>query len=519
MYTPTPFHIQILEKCSEFGDKYALKDHEDTFTFLDVRKKAYQVAELFRKRGIKKGSSILVCLPNCCWYPVVFLASAILGATISGISTQSTKDEINEYTGKSGAEAFVTTLEIAQALGDAAPRTDIIVISKKTCCGRPTIPRDLIEVEEQNFNICEVSLDDPLIMPFSSGTTGKPKCVILTHRNYLSATDNLKKAIFDELLDKNKKKTLAFLPFHHGSGFWALVFSLLEGCESIIMPQFHPITMLQLISTHRIEVINVVPSILRFLCQFAPSQLNLDVSCLTTILCGSSPLGPELSSNVLKNFPSVKHLVQGYGLSEIVVLSHITPLTSPKEKLGSCGKLIPGFQAKIVAENGDIVKEPKKHGELFLKSECVMKGYKNELKLHPFEDGDWFRTGDVVYFDSDHYFYVVDRLKDLIKVNGLQVSPSEIEDVIQALPFVVETCVIGVHHDLHGEVPKAYVVLTDRIKEQNKNFVLEEIMRHVKEVLAPYKQLRYIEAIKQLPKTASGKIARNMVRKLHTKRF
>ncbi|KJH51357.1 AMP-binding enzyme [Dictyocaulus viviparus] len=339
------------------------------------------------------------------------------------------------------------------------------------------IPRDLPPWREclrDSFNDIRIEMNDTLLLPFSSGTSGKPRCVILTHRNYSSATEILKRALFNELVSNSRRRTVAVLPFYHASGFWALLYSLLDGCHTVIMESFHPISMLEIIQKYEIDTLNVVPSILTFLCRIDIDRF--DVSSLSTVLCGSSPLGKELVSLFLKKFPNVQNLIQGYGMTEIVVLSHITPFGIMEEKhYGSCGKLLPGFEAVLMDENGLIVSGPNRPGELYLKSPTVMRGYLNsedDDQQQPFDSDGWFRTG---------------------------------EDVILSLPYVKEVGVVGVDDAEHGQIPKAFVVLQHDVDEQ--------IAMTTK--LSPIKYLRGgIEIVNELPKTKSGKVKRNELRKI-----
>ncbi|VDO30240.1 unnamed protein product [Haemonchus placei] len=413
-YPLTPFHLQILERAVQYGEITLCSPFDITAPL---------------------GESILVVLPNSRWYPVLFLGAALIGCPLSGINQDSTagSDEIRYYANQSGAIFVFCSEEKYHQFSDAV-----------------LLPRNLPLWDCNLPNLFEGirhEPDDTLLMPFSSGTGGKPRCVLLTHRNYSAATAILKMALFDQLVVESQRKTIALLPFYHASGFWALLYCLLEGCHSIILESFHPISMLEIIHKYKVDTLNVVPSILSFLCRMKTD--GYDLSSVRTVLCGSSPLGKELCSCFLEKFPSVQNLIQGYGMTEIVVLSHITPLGLIDEKhLGSCGKLLPGFEAEV--------------SELFLKSPTVMSGY--------YMDGSKLVSHlstlrDILYYDEDGYYYVVDRVKDLIKVNGMQVSPSELEDVILTDPWVREVAVIGTEHPKCGQVPKAFVVLEEGVNQ------------------------------------------------------
>uniref|UniRef100_A0A0N4TCQ0 AMP-binding domain-containing protein n=1 Tax=Brugia pahangi TaxID=6280 RepID=A0A0N4TCQ0_BRUPA len=179
------------------------------------------------------------------------------------------------------------------------------------------------------------------------------------------------------------------------------------------------------------------------LCQDEIQINRWNLSSLKTVLCGSAPLGKELSKRFLHKFPHVINLIQGYGMTEVVVLSHITPLNMPNDDdsyLGSCGKLLPGFEAMLIdEESGAVQNEPWKCGELLLRSEAIMKGYLNDIEetKKVIDSNRWLHTGDIMYFDSNNFYFVVDRKKDLIKVNGMQVSPTELVRSILFTIFIL----------------------------------------------------------------------------------
>ncbi|WKX98586.1 hypothetical protein Q1695_013904 [Nippostrongylus brasiliensis] len=512
-YPETPFHLQILKSLREFGEAVALTDNNGDMSFRELYELSYRFAAVLDSMGLTKGDCILAVLPNCSWYPVAFLGAAVIGCPLSGASQDSTSEEIAYYARKSGARAAICTEKNFSAL-------ETVLSTKKegSACGEAKIiPRDLPAWNETlpaDFRGIQLGIDDVLLLPFSSGTGGKPRCVQLTHRNYSSATAILKAALFDKLVDESRRRTVAVLPFYHASGFWALLYCLLEGCHTIIMESFHPMEMLEIIHRYKVDTLNVVPAIISFLCRVDTGAF--DLSFVRTVLCGSSPLGKELTATFLQKFPSVENFIQGYGMTEIVVLSHITPLGFLSEDhLGSCGKLLPGFEAQLRdPDSGLVINRPNCPGELFLRSPTVMSGYLAADRAvddpDVLEDG-WLRTGDILYYDEDGFYYVVDRLKDLIKVNGVQVSPSEMEDVILSHRHVREAAVIGIDHPDSGQIPKAFIVVEQGVDDEQ---IRLEVMSLVKEKLSPIKQLRGgIEVVKELPRTSSGKVKRSELRK------
>ncbi|CAL2048935.1 unnamed protein product [Caenorhabditis brenneri] len=488
-YPEVLFHDLILDNVVKFGKREALIHDEQVISFDQLPLLVSKMVAKLISLGVSQGDIILVCLPNSIWYPLLFLASAKIGAILSGISSESTSSEIKYCLEQSGTKLVLTNETLLKE--QSWVLADVMV---------ETLPDDIASytdeiIEVENLHVETKDIDAFLLAPFSSGTTGAPKCCLLTHRNFLASTFSLKKFLFDKLLAQSSMKTLAFLPFHHASGFWALLICLLEGCTTVIMPEFHPIAMMDLVEKYEIDTINIVPSIANIFLKMGILQGRCP--SLRTILCGSSGLTKDRCKRLLSIFPQVKHFIQGYGMTELVVLSCITPIDDNFEHLGSCGQLLPGFETKFLKhESGE--------EELLLKSDAIMKFYKNGT-MNVDEEG-YLHTGDVVT-EKDGFFYVIDRVKDLIKLNGYQVSPTEIENVILTIPRVSEVAVVGIEDELCGQLPKAYVVLEENADELLFRKHLDHTMR---EKLSAVKQLRGgVSIIRQMPKSASGKVQKN----------
>uniref|UniRef100_A0A915PGN0 Uncharacterized protein n=1 Tax=Setaria digitata TaxID=48799 RepID=A0A915PGN0_9BILA len=472
------FHLQILDAAAQYGDSIAMTDIQtgENVTFSELRNKSYNFANALRLLGAKKGDIVILCLENCYQYAIIFL------------------DELERILKLTNAKFVITSSKNYHVVLNFATQCELIIIGKHIIQFGNNFDH-LIKISSENDliggNEKDITLNDILLTPFSSGTTGPAKCVQLTHRNFNVSTAILKNALFDKLSNSSRRVTIGALPFYHGSGFWALCYCLLEGHQTIIMGRFHLALMLSCIQKHKVDILNVVPAILELLCQDEIQTERWNLSSITTVLCGSAPLSRELSKRFLHKFPHVINLIQGYGMTEVVVLSHLTPFDTPVSDdhyLGSCGKLLPGFEALLLdEETNEVQKEPLKPGELLLRSETIMKG-------------------DVMYFDSDGFYFIVGRKKDLIKVNGMQVSPTELEDVLKCHRNISDAGVVGIPDKDHGQVPKAFVVLVD---DEAIGFQPCDLIKYVNDRVAPHKHLRGgIEVVKKLPKTASGKLSR-----------
>ncbi|KYQ50532.1 Luciferin 4-monooxygenase [Trachymyrmex zeteki] len=317
-----------------------------------------------------------------------------------------------------------------------------------------------------------VNLDDHVTAILcSSGTTGLPKGVMLTDKNITTVI-----SIFmnTNTIPENAV-SLSLLPFFHAYSFVLMVLGLLKGNCSVVFSRFEEKLFLQYIEKYRIEYLPVVPSLMVFLAKH-PLVDKYDLSCVKTIWSGAAPLSKEIQQAVAKrlNITSVK---QGYGLTETT----LAVLRSPdeKEKLGSVGVIVSGMSAKVIPigeYETDEALGPNCEGELCFKGDLIMKGYYNDEKsTRAIIDKDgWLHTGDVGYYDEDGYFFIVDRIKELIKYKGYQVPPAELEAILLTCPGIQDAAVIGIPNDKTGELPMAFVV-----KEENSNICEKDIIQYV----------------------------------------
>uniref|UniRef100_A0A914XJE3 AMP-dependent synthetase/ligase domain-containing protein n=1 Tax=Plectus sambesii TaxID=2011161 RepID=A0A914XJE3_9BILA len=420
----TPFHRQILMRAKSYGPSVtALTDADTTKTvsYKELYDKSYALATYMRNLGAIKGDVGCICLPNCIEYPIIFLGMAIVGGVTSGANPEYTAEELRHHFSDSDCKFIFTTsatYEKVRAASKHLPVKYIFVLGTHV----PSTARslsDIITKTVPNYSIdsgIEFLPDDTLILPYSSGTTGQPKGVIITHRNMSAETAILKAAVFDKLTTiRSERSTIAFLPFFHGSGFWALCYALLDKHHTIVMPKFHPVIMLQCIEKYKVDTLNVVPPIVAFMAR-DPIVEKFNLTSVKIVLSGAGSLSKDLSDKFVERFPHVTDLLQGYGMTEVVVLTHLTPIGLGKDtRLGSCGKLLPNFEARLIdATSGRELDGPCQRGELWVRSPSVMKGYLNnpDATKETIDEKGWLRTGDIVYYDKDGFFFVVDRLKD-----------------------------------------------------------------------------------------------------------
>ncbi|MGI8922418.1 MAG: AMP-binding protein, partial [Solirubrobacteraceae bacterium] len=342
--------------------------------------------------------------------------------------------------------------------------------------------------------------EDLAVLPYSSGTTGLPKGVMLTHRNLVANTIQSASALAPDQDDV----LIAVLPFFHIYGMQVIMnLGLRHGSTLVTMPRFDLDQFLGLIEEHSVSRVYLVPPIALALAKH-PAVDGHDLSSLDLIMSGAAPLGAELSEKLAGRVGA--DVIQGYGLTETSPVTHT--IIRENNKPGSIGPPLPGTECRLVdPESGEDVADGER-GELWIRGPQVMKGYLNndEATAAPVDPEGWLHTGDVGVRDADDHYEIVDRLKELIKYKGFQVAPAELEALIINHPDVADVAVIGVPDEEAGELPKAYVVPSGEDLDQ------EALMGWIGEQVSPQKKIRLIEEIEEIPKSPSGKILRRVLK-------
>ncbi len=490
----------VLRKADELADRPAIDEAGSGrgYTFGELKQMVHALAGGLHERGFGPGDTLAIMAPNVPEYAVVFHGVAVAGGTNTTLNPTYTADEIRHQLQDSGATILVTIgmfLETARAAVEGTAVTDIVTMDAAD--GTTPLadylgdPIDQVEIDPAEHVV---------VLPYSSGTTGLPKGVMLTHRNLVA---NL--AQCEPILEYGDHDVaIAALPFFHIYGMQVLMNGLLaNGVRVITMPRFDLQQALETIQNEKVTWFFAVPPMVL---AFAKHPLvdEYDLSSLKVVFSGAAPLGGELAQEAARRIKT--DVVQGYGMTEMSPVSHATP---PGDfKPGSSGVTVPNTECRLVDADGQD-QDVGGRGELWVRGPQVMKGYlNNEQATRDTLDRDgWLHTGDVAEVDEDGHFSIVDRVKELIKYKGFQVPPAELEALLLTHPGIADCAVIGVADEEAGELPKAFVVRAPgaELTEQDvKDFVAGKV--------ASYKQLRIVEFIDEIPKSASGKILRRFLR-------
>ncbi len=504
-----PVHEYVLTKAARYGDRLALVDGTGSgtpMTYAQLDQAVRRLAAGFAAIGVRKGDVIAIFSPNTVAYPVVFYAATMAGATVTTVNALYTAAELAHQLRDSGARYLVTIspfLDRAREATAEAPVDEILVCDPAG--GGAGGHRSIQELMAIDAPVPRVEFDpaeDVAVMPYSSGTTALPKGVLLTHRNIVA---NLVQA--DSVLRMEDERLVAVLPFFHIYGMAVLMHhALSEGSTVVVLPRFELEQFLRVLAEHRITRAYVAPPIVLALAKH-PAVDSYDLSSLRLVLSAAAPLDPDLAEACARRVGC--KVAQGYGMTELSPVCMVVPDHDDNPPPGTVGKLIAGTECRLVdpATGADVgVGET---GELWVRGPQVMKGYLNlpdETANMIVEDG-WLRTGDIARVDADGYWYIVDRVKELIKYKGYQVPPAELEAVLLAHEKIADAAVIGVLDEEGNEVPKAFVV-----PAAGAALTEEEVIAYVAERVAPHKKVRRVEFIDAIPKAASGKILRKELR-------
>ena len=451
--------------------------------------------------GLGAGKCVAIMAPNLPEYCVVAHGVAWAGGTITTINPTYTAPEVAYQLADAGADLLITVAPFADIATQAARGTgvqDIVVIGEAP---PGTTPLSALMGPAQDTQTPVDAANHVVALPYSSGTTGLPKGVMLTHRNLVV---NISQMLAPADVDAGEL-TLAFLPFFHIYGLQVLMnVYLAAGGGLVTMPRFDLEMFLELACKYRTRRLWVVPPVALALAKH-PVVDTYDLSHVEQVFSAAAPLGGDVAEALATRLGTT--VAQGYGMTELSPASHISP--GGKGKPGASGVTVPNTECRIINPDTGASLAPTDTGELLVRGPQVMKGYLNnpDATAETIDPDGWLHTGDIGRFDEDGFLYLTDRVKELIKVKGFQVAPAELEATLLAHPAVTDAAVIGVPDDASGEVPMAFVAAAAGNAPS-----LQDIQAFFEGRLAHYKQIRHLRVVETVPKSPSGKILRRQLR-------
>ncbi|XP_046468713.1 uncharacterized protein [Neodiprion pinetum] len=531
-YPTMPLHEFVWENTGKWGDKVALKCGVTgrRYTYAGARDASNWVARSLLNMGFKAGDVIALVLPNLPETAIAFLGSVEAGLIVTTVNPHYTVDEIRRQLINSGAKGVITNAEIAPVVLNATRETlpsksPFIVIDDATLpVPSESIPfKDLIDrgkslppVPNHPWNF-----DDVVVLPYSSGTTGLSKGVMLSHKNLIANIQQVKAStddnVWKETTETHQEIAPLLLPTFHIYGMNAVMLPNLKlGVQLITLPKFTPQGFIDVFEQNKVTCFFLVPPLLLFLAT-APMVAKKHIESIHAMTSGAAPLAGTDVERFYHRFDideTKLQFIQGYGLTESSPVTFLQTLKS--KKYASIGNPICDTEARLIdlSTQEDIV-TPGKTGELWVRGDHVMKGYYNneEATKNTLTPDGWLKTGDIAYFDEELDFYITDRLKELIKVKGFQVPPAELEALLRTHPDIEEAAVIGIPDERSGELPRAFVLL-----KKDKTLKEKDVQDFVKGKVSEYKELKGgVIFVDTIPKNPSGKILRRVLKEQYAK--
>ncbi|KAH7484694.1 4-coumarate--CoA ligase [Phytophthora ramorum] len=502
----------VEEHATTIGDKPAficgLTDR--TLTFAELLRQAQQVCAGLAAHSLTKGDVVILHSFNCLEYVVVFLALNRLGAICSPSSPLFKGKELANQIKTAQAVAIISHKKLVNVAVEAAglrgiPLAQVYTLGEEGApSGGLQSIEDLMALDLPLPNIPRIDTNQLVTLPFSSGTTGRPKGVELTARAMYAS------GMIPAHRESKTQPVLGMLPFFHIMMTMNFHVTLYLGKAMIVLPGFKAETFLRTVEKYKLDMINLAPPLVTFLAKH-PIVGNYDLSHVKHVKSGGAPLGKEVERAVMQRLGI--QVLQGYGMTEFVGCGCRAYPNIVRD--GSSGTLHPNTELRVRdLETGEDL-PANKTGELLFRTPTLMNGYHNNLEATraAFTEDGFLRTGDLGYIDDDGYIFIVDRLKELIKYKGHQVAPAEVEDVVNSHPLVLDSCCVrGRDWKTGEEIPKAFVVL-----KEGERLTGEALEIYVASKVTYYKRVREVEFTDVIPKSLSGKILRRELQRVQDK--
>ena len=504
-----PLHDFVLEGAAGRGHRAAIIDGPTgrVLTYAELAGSVRRAAAGLVAQGLARGDVLALCAPNSPEFAVAYYAALAAGALLATVNPLAPTGDITRQLTHSGARWLITTAALAQgSAGEAAAAAGVrqaFAFGTASAAG-PAIPFTWLTDLDHTDRLPAVGPDDNAVLLYSSGTTGLPKGVLLSHRNLVASlgqTRTVHRVGPDDVV-------LTVLPLWHIFALQVtLSLGLAAGATVVTMPRFDLEGFCGLVQDYDVTRVEAVPPIVLALARH-PAVTGYDLSSLRLITSGAAPLGAAVATECARRLGC--RVKQGYGMTELGGATHLVPDTGGGSA-ESVGPLLPGTQARVIDCASGLDVGPGEPGEMLIRTPAAMRGYLDnpEATAATVDADGWLHTGDVVVADREGWFQIVDRVKELIKYKGSQVAPAALEAILLAHPAVADAAVIGRPDEQAGEIPTAVVVLRQPAADTGP--IGLELMAYVAARVAPHEKIRRIEFVTGIPKSPSGKILRRLL--------
>jgi len=492
------------EKVAKYGDAPFLQFYDETVTYAEFGRKVNILANAFKRLGFKKGDFVHVLVQNSPETLMAYFAIMKIGAVAGPINGWWKAPEVKYLLNDSQGPGLIVEdqyLPILKEIKAECPHLKTVIeVGEKPDPAHVSFKSLLTENVDDTPVACEAGPDDTAYIFYTSGTTGNPKGVLLSHKNVLADVSGAVAAMAQE----EKMTVLVFLPLFHVNAMLTMTFSIAQGHQVVLRRAFSAGEFWEVVDKYKVNFFSAVPAVYQILLK-DPGRQKYDLSSLQFGICGAAPL----TSETMTQFQDTFHIpiIEGYGLTEATCVSTLNPRDGVR-KIGSIGLALPGQIVKILDEAGNEVPRGQR-GEICIGGDVVMKGYHNrpEATADTIVNG-FLHTGDVGIMDEDGYIFIVDRIKDMIIRGGENIYPKEIDNLLAEHPKISEAATVGVPDQVMGEEVKVYVIPSD------ESLTEAEVIEFCKKNLATFKVPKYVEILtdEDFPRSPIGKVLKKTLR-------
>ncbi|XP_072998836.1 4-coumarate--CoA ligase-like 5 [Typha latifolia] len=476
-----------------------------SISFTDLISQTRSLAAALASAGlVYPGDVAFVVAPSRLDIPVLYLALLSLGVVVSPVNPVSTASEIAHQINISNPSVAFATAAAASKIPLHVKTLILDFPSFRSLLSDPSPP------STPSTPSPEIRQSHAAAILYSSGTTGRVKGVVITHRNFIALTagshagrERLLKASEEAGEPMASGAGLFTIPLFHMYGFFMLLRAVAGGETTVLMERFEFGAMLSAVEKYSVTFMPAAPPLVVAMTK-SSEVVGRDLSSLQIVRVGGAPLGRELAELFRARFPRVE-IVQAYGLTESAGIAEAMIGSEESQVYGSAGRISSNLEAKIVDPTSGEALGPRQRGELWIRGPTIMKGYvgDDEATKSTLDLEGWLKTGDLCYFDEDGFLFIVDRLKELIKYKAYQVPPAELEHILQSHPEIADAAVIPYPDEEAGQIPMAFIV-----RKPNSIVTDKQVMDFVAKQVAPYKKIRRVAFVSSIPKSAAGKILR-----------